>query len=189
MVYFATFDLNKKDKDTLMKSIDTESHRLILQNMEYLDPLLAESKKFKRRLEEMSADQFNDYARKLSSSNFEILRSEPEICKLIRQAHDNTVDQKLFPYIEKPKAPKKTRDVKKKGAQANSAAEFQQVDVLENPRIFVFVFGGLSHHEVSAISNLQETLRAQIIPGANEIISCKEFLKQLENLHRKETDS
>ena len=32
-------------------------------------------------------------------------------------------------------------------------------------------------------------MRAQIIPGANEIFSCKEFLNQLEKLHRKENDS
>jgi hypothetical protein len=31
-------------------------------------------------------------------------------------------------------------------------------------------------------------LNAQIIPGANQIITCKEYLQQLEKLHKKEND-
>lgn len=61
--------------------------------------------------------------------------------------------------------------------------------MLENPRIFVFVIGGLTHHEMCSITILQETLNAQIIPGSNEIVTPKEFLTQLENLHKKENDS
>lgn len=51
----------------------------------------------------MTNDEFNDYARKLSQSNYEILRTEPKICRLIRQIHAGTLDQKEYPYIDKPK--------------------------------------------------------------------------------------
>ena len=40
----------------MLKSIDNDTHRLILQNMEYLDHNLADSKKFRRRLEEMTSE-------------------------------------------------------------------------------------------------------------------------------------
>jgi hypothetical protein len=40
-----------------------------------------------------------------------------------------------------------------------------------NPRIFTFVVGGMSHHEVVGISLLQEELSAHIVPGSNEIFS------------------
>jgi hypothetical protein len=43
--------------------------------------------------------------------------------------------------------------------------------VLDNPRLFVFILGGLSHHEMCSISELQKTLPAQIVPGSNEIIN------------------
>ena len=58
MIYFAVFDLNRKDKETLLKSIDNEKHRFILENIEYLDPDLVSdgSKKFKRRLDEMTTE-------------------------------------------------------------------------------------------------------------------------------------
>ena len=49
-------------------------------------------------------------------------------------------------------------------------------DIYDNPRLFVFVAGGLSHHEVASIANLQNEIPAQIIPGSNEILSCNEYL-------------
>jgi hypothetical protein len=44
--------------------------------------------------------------------------------------------------------------------------------------------GGLSHHEMCSIAELQKNMNAQIIPGSNEIITPKDFLNQLENLHK-----
>ena len=60
-------------------------------------------------------------------------------------------------------------------------------DIHNNPRIFVFVAGGLSHHEVVNIANLQSEIPAQIIPGSNEIYSVEEYLNQLGSLHKRET--
>ena len=55
----------------------------------------------------MTAEQFNDYARKLSQSNYDILRAEPKLAKLIRQIHEDSIDIKEYPYIDKPKQAKK----------------------------------------------------------------------------------
>lgn len=49
-------------------------------------------------------------------------------------------------------------------------------DIHANPRLFVYVTGGLSHHEVVNIANLQNQISAQIIPGSNEIYSVEEYL-------------
>ena len=59
-------------------------------------------------------------------------------------------------------------------------------DIHSNPRLFVYVTGGLSHHEVVNIANLQQEIPAQIIPGSNEIVSVEEYLTQLGSLHRRE---
>jgi len=101
MVFFSCFDLSQKDKDTMLKSIPNEEHRLALQNMEFLDGNLVESKKFRRRKEEMSVDEFNEYNKYLSKSDYGILRSEPTICKIIKQLHANTLDTNIYPYIDK----------------------------------------------------------------------------------------
>ncbi len=42
----------------------------------------------------------------------------------------------------------------KKGANDDVTNEFERNDVIDNPRIFVFVIGGLSHHEIVSIANL-----------------------------------
>ena len=70
-----------------------------------------------------------------------------------------------------------------KGAKIDSGSG----DSYDNPRLFIFVAGGLSHHEVVSIANLQKELPAQIIPGSNQIISANEYLTQLESLHKRET--
>ena len=60
-------------------------------------------------------------------------------------------------------------------------------DIHNNPRLFVYVTGGLSHHEVVNIANLQAEIPAQIIPGSNEIYSVEEYLTQMGSLHKRET--
>ena len=85
MIYFLCYDLNKKDKDTLLKSVPNETHRFILQNLEYIDAdVIADGKKFKRRRPEMTAEQVTEYQRKSSQAEYENIRSEPLICDLIK---------------------------------------------------------------------------------------------------------
>lgn len=179
MIYFACFDLNRKDRDTLLKSVPSDAHRSVLENLEYLDAQMVagDAGKFRRRRDELSSETYNEYARKLSQSEYEILRTEPLICQLIKQVHDGTIDTKRFPFLKEKTQTKKQGkgDSRRKGA-SNFGSEFDRQDVVENPRIFVFVIGGLSHHEIVSIANLQESLNAQVIPGANEIIKTKDFL-------------
>lgn len=47
----------------MLHSIKDDADRRILKNLEYLDGNMALNKKFKRRREEMTLDEFNDYAR------------------------------------------------------------------------------------------------------------------------------
>ena len=37
MIYFSVFDLSAKDKETMLKSLEKDSFREIIRNMEYLD--------------------------------------------------------------------------------------------------------------------------------------------------------
>lgn len=66
-----------------MKSVESDAHRSVLQNLEYLDSEF-DCKKFRRRREEMTTEEFNDYTRRLAASDYEILRTEPKVCSLIQ---------------------------------------------------------------------------------------------------------
>ena len=56
--------------------------------------------------------------------------------------------------------------------------------LMDNPRLFVYVIGGLSHHEICSIAELQQKMNAQIVPGTNQIVTPTEFLDQLEKIHK-----
>jgi hypothetical protein len=74
----------------------------------------------------------------------------------------------------------------KKSRKSTSAtkATFNLKDAASNPRSFLFVVGGLSHHEIVSISNLQHECASQIIPGSNEVYSVKEYIDQMEILNK-----
>ena len=61
LIYFATFDLAPKDRETMMKSIQKDSYRNVLHNIEKLDPAIGQAKKFARRSPMMTNDEVNDY--------------------------------------------------------------------------------------------------------------------------------
>lgn len=96
--------------------------------MEYLDPSMSQNKKFRRKKEEMPIDEFNEYARKVSQSDYEITRCHPKICKLIKQINNSDLDTKDYPYIDKPKqvTNKNKANIKKKGASKLSDDEFDK---------------------------------------------------------------
>ena len=156
MIYFICYDLNKKDKDTLLKSVPNENHRQILQNLEYLDAeATTEGKKFRRRRADMTQEQMLEYQRRSSQSDYENIRSEPLICELIKQIQDKKIDTQKYPYVvQKVEQVKKAPAKAKRGAKDDTESKFDRQDVIDNPRIFVFVIGGLSHHEIVSISNL-----------------------------------
>jgi hypothetical protein len=58
----------------------------------------------------------------------------------------------------------------------NTSGRANMKDLSSNARSFLFVIGGLSHHEIVSLSNLQHECASQIIPGSNEIYSVKEYI-------------
>mmetsp|Transcript_2080 Transcript_2080/g.3134 ORF Transcript_2080/g.3134 Transcript_2080/m.3134 type:complete len:170 (-) Transcript_2080:16-525(-) len=151
-----------------------------------------DNSKFRRRFKEQTKDAFVEFQRLRSESEFEILRNDAKICKLLKLMHFNGLDQAAYPFVDPPKLSKKEKQKAEKkqakGARDYSSMGFESTEdsesFLENPRLFVFVFGGLSHHEICSIAELQKTLSAQIVPGSNEILTPTEFLTQLEELHK-----
>ena len=91
IVYFASFELSSKDKSTMLKSLSEEKHRTAVQNLEYIDERLVstDKSKFKRRFKEQSKDVFIEYQRQRAQSEFEILRNDPKICKILKLMHTN----------------------------------------------------------------------------------------------------
>lgn len=59
--------------------------------------------------------------------------------------------------------------------------------MINRPKVFVFVAGGLSHHEIVSLERLQTQLDTRIVPGSDQIISPNDYLSNIETLNKKET--
>jgi hypothetical protein len=166
MIYFRCFEFSKNDRSTLLKSLPQDKHRQIVQNMEYIDESLVDkgSNKFKRRIKEQSKEDHIEYQRLRAQSEYDVLRMEPVLCTLLKQMHNSSLDTSEYPYVEEPKSTKKKDKEQKliKGAIDNRHDSLKKDggSYLENPRLFAFVLGGLSHHEMCSISELQKNLKA-----------------------------
>ena len=66
--------------------------------------------KFKRRFKEQSREKFIDFQRLRAQNEFEILRNETKICRLINNIHTKTIDKTIYPYVEPPKESKKDKN-------------------------------------------------------------------------------
>jgi hypothetical protein len=60
-------------------------------------------------------------------------------------------------------------------------------DMKVKPKVFVFVAGGLSHHEIVSLERLQASSNTRIVPGSDQIYSPNEYLSYMETLSRPET--
>lgn len=75
-----------------------------------------------------------------------------------------------------------------RGATQNRGGKGKIVsDMLNRPKVFVFVAGGLSHHEIVSLERLQTQLDTRIVPGSDQIISPNDYLSNIETLNKKET--
>ena len=156
MIYFCCFDLMPKDKQTMLKSFQKESYRDILQNLEYLDLTMASATKFRRKHPELTSDELNAFMLKNTKAKYKMLKCEPKVIKLIRSMHTANLDATKYPYIGDTPQKKRSKNQVARGAQQLKGGKINvdAKDIYDNPRLFVFVAGGLSHHEVVSIANL-----------------------------------
>ena len=106
--------------------------------------------------------------------------------------HQQALDPRDYPYMgDQPEKKRKAgEDFVSRGAKnikGGGRLDQAMTDIHNNPRLFVYITGGLSHHEVVNIANLQGEIPAQIIPGSNEIYNVEEYLAQMGSLHKRET--
>ena len=73
----------------------------------------------------------------------------------------------------------------RKGKKARKADK-NISDILENPRIILFIIGGLSHHEIVSLHRIQEEglVQWQVIAGSTSINRPNEFLNMLKDINK-----
>ena len=132
----------------MLKSFEKESYKEIIKNMEYVNSNLGVGDKFKRRMPEMTQEEYSVYMKKHSEAKFDILKCECQLVKMIRKMNAGTLDTQEYPFVgDQPK-----RRVVVGGGGATKQSKFQDSSNL--PRLFTYVIGGLSHNEIVEIDLL-----------------------------------
>ena len=117
---------------------------------------MAMATKFRRKHPEMTSDELNAFLSKNTKAKYKTLKCEPKIMKLIRSMHSANLDPIKYPYIGDTPQKKRSKNQISRGAQQIRGGKINAdvKDIYDNPRLFVFVAGGLSHYEVVSIANL-----------------------------------
>lgn len=180
--YLICYELAEKDRYNMVTSIQNDAFEQILENLPYVFPQYDEGKKLQRRVPKMEEADFSVYRKKIDESSYDILRSTPKLSKIAIDAYNEELDSDAFPFIG---------DVpdggKRKGKMGKQRRRDRDIsDILQNPRVILFVIGGLSHHEIVNLHKLQDegTVQCQIIAGSTSITRPNEFLNMLKDVQK-----
>ena len=179
--YLYCYELSEKDRYNMITSIQNDAFENILENLSYIFPDFEEGKKLQRRIPKISDAEFSSYRKQLDESNYDILRSKPKISKIAIDAFNDELSTDDFPFVgDQPE------NINKKGKAKQRKKDKDISDILQNPRVILFVIGGLSHHEIVNLQQIQDdgTVQCQIIAGSSSITRPNEFLTMLKDIQK-----
>jgi hypothetical protein len=191
MIYFSCYEVPEKDMTTLLSTLSSSYHDACY-NLKHIFGS-AGSGMIRRRAPVMDDDDFTDYSDKLASTEYEILKSTPTIAKLCALASENDLDKGMFPYVgDSPDIKNKFGHSKIDGhSKMKGRARWRKGGKKEggsdDSKIIIFVIGGLSHHEIVALTKLQKDkdISNIIIQGGTKILTCSEFVNHVKRLTEK----
>lgn len=180
MQYLYCYELSEKDRYNMITSIQNDAFENILENLPFIFPAIEEGKKLQRRVPKITDSEFSTFKKHLDKSTYDILRSKPKISKIAIDVFNDELSTDDFPFIGV-----EPENVKKKG-KVNKKKDKDISDIMQNPRIILFVIGGLSHHEIVNLQQIQEdgTVQCQIIAGSSSITRPNEFLTMLKDIQK-----
>eukprot|EP00344_Euplotes_crassus_P010731 CAMPEP_0197000166 /NCGR_PEP_ID=MMETSP1380-20130617/5172_1 /TAXON_ID=5936 /ORGANISM="Euplotes crassus, Strain CT5" /LENGTH=495 /DNA_ID=CAMNT_0042417361 /DNA_START=399 /DNA_END=1886 /DNA_ORIENTATION=- len=180
--YLTCYELSEKDRYNMITSIQNDAFEAILENLPYFFPEFEEGKKLQRRAEKISESEFSTYKKKLDESDYDILRSTTKLSKIAISSFNDELSEVEFPFLGD--APAITSNAKRRGRQRRDNNDIS--NILSNPRIILFVLGGLSHHEIVSLQKIQEegAVQCQIIAGSSYINRPSEFLNMMKDIQK-----
>lgn len=152
MLYSACYEIPDKDLQTLLTTLNDDYHNAV-KNMSYIVGKPSTGL-IRRRVEVMDKNEFRDYSDRLASTDYEILKTTPAIVKLVQLAQEGSLDQGLFPYVgeipenENKFGHSKINGYSKMKGKLRSRWQHKKGTNAPNSKLFLFVIGGLSHHEI-----------------------------------------
>lgn len=195
MIYFVCYEIPDKDMETLLSTLNGDYH----DACKNLSCILGSSNSglIRRRVEVMGKSEYRDYSDQLANTDYEILKSIPEIAKLAQLAQENTLDQGLYPYIgEQPEnmnrfGHSKVNGFSKMKGKLRKRWQNKGNNSAPESKLMIFVIGGLSHHEIVSLNKLQDEqeINCTVIQGGSQVFTAAQFVEQMKRLKSKKPQS
>eukprot|EP00347_Sterkiella_histriomuscorum_P013160 403365781 len=175
-IYLLCYALPDADFKTVLSLVETQEEKNVLKlirDYNKQEPV----KKLKRTYPQLSNSEFNEYKRKYANEiqeMYDILRTQPQIVKLAKEALNNQLDTRVYPYC----GDEKLMDSQRNQAAAKWARHDRDND--NDERLIISVIGGLSHYEICCLQNLDKINGSQnLVLGSTQIITAEDFIENL----------
>jgi syntaxin-binding protein 1 len=189
LMYQANYTVPRKDIDTLSKSL-SEDNKDIIDKMVWLGlgNKMVDSKKPQRSSPKLSQEDFQLFKEFSEKSKGFVPRYLPRLARMVIEASKKELSSTEFPFAGEPpedygkKAMPKSLGISLKKGKAGVAVmseEKSSGDIYAQPRIILYVIGGICHQEITSILRLQQTkhINCPITLGGDCILTPRIFLK------------
>ena len=196
LMYLANYDVPKKEAESFCKEFTNQKYReIIFSKLVWLGHKWpgSELKKPQRKEPKMKREDFEISKQRAEQSKMAEIMYIPKVAKVAMEASRKTLSTDDFPFIGevpegygKKQIPKPAGMSIKKGKPAVSifSEEKGAEDLWSQPRLIIFVIGGMSYQEKTALFKLQQAkkINCPITIGSDTIITPKEFIESLDRI-------
>lgn len=189
LLYLVNFTVPKKDAEFFVKGFTSQTYRdIVLSKLEVLGQGWPgpEVKKPQRKELKMKREDFELYKERAGKSQVAEIMYLPKVAKAALEASQRTLSAAEFPFLgEVPAGYGKSQAAKSKGffkkARMGLVEEDKENEVWSQPRIVLFVIGGVSHQEITALFKLQKSgkINCPLTIGSDCIVTPKSFVESI----------
>jgi len=196
LMYLANYDVPKKEADSLAKEFTNPKYKEILfSKLVWLGHKWPGSdvKKPQRKEPKMKREDFEIYKQRADQSKMSEIMHIPKVAKVTMESYKKTLSTDEFPFVGeipegygKKQIPKAAGISIKKGKPAMSIfnEEKGSEDMWSQPRLIVFVIGGIAYQEITSLFKLQQSkkINCPLTVGGDCIVTPQEFIDSMDKI-------
>jgi len=190
LLYLINFSVPKREAEFLAKNLTNQSYKdIILSKLETLGQNWRgpEVRNPQRKELKMKREDFELYKERREKSQVTEIMYLPKIAKVALETSQKKLSTAEFPFLgESPigygkSQPTKTKGFLVKKARMELIEKDKDNEMWSQPRIILFVIGGISHQEITALFKLQRDgkINNPLTVGSDCIITPKSFIDSI----------
>jgi len=193
LLYLANYEVPKKDAKQLEDKFTNEKYKKILRKVELLGYKTSDTSHPRRRTPKIDTIDFEAFKQRMEQSQMASTMYIPKVAKVAMEASRKSLPLSEFPFIgDAPKDYVMKKEVKtsgtsiKKGVLTTSLynSDKNSEEFWLQPRIIVFVVGGISYQELTMLFKMQQErkINCPLTVGSNCIIDPKAYISSFDTL-------